>query len=220
VSNRLRSEPSGSEPEGEEAELAETEIHDVLRNDRRRLTIECLREAEDGRLSVRDLAEQVATLETGQDPAPRNKRQSVYVSLHQTHLPKLDDLGIVSYQSDAKMVTLQDRIRQVEVYMEIVPRYGLSWGEYYFALGLLGMLTSLAVLLGVPGVAALGITVVASGFFVVLMLSATYQVYDQQDRLVFSRLRELTREETPDAVLGSGDGGEGGERVESESDDD
>ncbi|MFC6938692.1 hypothetical protein ACFQE8_01800 [Salinirubellus sp. GCM10025818] len=190
MSNRLRSEPSGSEPEGEEAELAETEIHDVLRNDRRRLTIECLREAEDGRLSVRDLAEQVATLETGQDPAPRNKRQSVYVSLHQTHLPKLDDLGIVSYQSDAKMVTLQDRIRQVEVYMEIVPRYGLSWGEYYFSVGILGMLTTIAVLLGVPGIAAAGITAVAAAFFVILMGSATYQVYTQQDRMVFSRIRD------------------------------
>lgn len=181
MSNRLQ---AGAGESG----LAETEIHDVLRNDRRRLTLDCLREAENGRLSVRDLAEQVATLETGQDPAPRNKRQSVYVSLHQTHLPKLDQLGIVSYESDAKVVELEDRVREVEVYMEIVPRYGLSWGEYYFALGLLGMLTTIAVLLGVPGIAAAGITAVAAGFFVLLMVSATYQVYSQQDRLVFSRI--------------------------------
>jgi hypothetical protein len=186
-----------------ETELDAAEIHDVLRNDRRRLSLDCLREAEGGVMSVRELSERVATLETGEDPPPRNKRQSVYVSLHQTHLPKLDDLGIVVYDSDSKEVSLQGKMREVEVYMDVVPKYGLSWGEYYFALGLLGMLTSLAVLLGVPGVAALGITVVASGFFVVLMLSATYQVYDQQDRLVFSRLRELAREEAPDAVLDS-----------------
>ena len=185
MSNRL-----GSEPEPGETGLAETDIHDVLRNDRRRLAIDCLREAEKGRLSVRELAEQVATLETGQDPAPRDKRQSVYVSLHQTHLPKLDQLGIVSYESDAKIVDLEDRVREVEVYMEIVPRYGLSWGEYYFALGMLGMLTTIAALLGVPGIAAAGITVVATGFFIVLMGSATYQVYSQQDRVVFSRIRD------------------------------
>jgi hypothetical protein len=142
-------------------------------------------------MSVRALSETVATLETDEDPPPRNKRQSVYVSLHQTHLPKLDDLGIVVYDSDAKEVRLQNKMREVEVYMDVVPKYGLSWGEYYFALGLLGMLTTLAVLLGVPGVAALGITVLASGFFVVMMLSATYQVYDQQDRLVFSRIKGL-----------------------------
>jgi hypothetical protein len=160
-------------------------------------------------LSVRDLSEMVATLETGEDPPPRNKRQSVYVSLHQTHLPKLDELGIVVYDSDSKEVSLQRKMREVEVYMDVVPKYGLSWGEYYFALGLLGMLTTLAVLLGVPGVAALGITVLASGFFVVLMLSATYQVYDQQDRLVFSRLRGLVREDPVDGVTEMPDPNEG-----------
>jgi hypothetical protein len=194
--------PSG----GAGPELDAAEIHDVLRNDRRRLSLDCLREAEDGVMSVRELSERVATLEAGEDPPPRNKRQSVYVSLHQTHLPKLDDLGIVVYDSDPKEVSLQGKMREVEVYMDVVPKYGLSWGEYYFTLGLLGMLTSIAVLLGVPGVVSLGITVVTSGFFVVLMLSATYQVYDQQDRLVFSRLRELAREEAPDAVLESESG--------------
>jgi hypothetical protein len=194
--------PSG----GAGPELDAAEIHDVLRNDRRRLSLDCLREAEDGVMSVRELSERVATLEAGEDPPPRNKRQSVYVSLHQTHLPKLDDLGIVVYDSDPKEVSLQGKMREVEVYMDVVPKYGLSWGEYYFTLSLLGMLTSIAVLLGVPGVVSLGITVVTSGFFVVLMLSATYQVYDQQDRLVFSRLRELAREEAPDAVLESESG--------------
>ena len=154
-------------------------------------------------MSVRALSEAVATLETGEDPPPRNKRQSVYVSLHQTHLPKLDDLGIVVYDSESKEVSLQGKMREVEIYMDVVPKYGLSWGEYYFALGLLGMLTSLAVLLGVPGVAALGITAVASGFFVVLMLSATYQVYDQQDRLVFSRLLADSKTPEPDTPTGA-----------------
>ena len=197
MSNRLDSRGPG------DGELEAAEIHDVLRNDRRRLSLDCLRRTEDGTMSVRDLSERVATLETGEDPPPRNKRQSVYVSLHQTHLPKLDELGIVVYDSDAKEVTLQRKMREVEVYMDVVPKYGLSWGEYYFALGLLGMLTTLAVLLGVPGVAALGVTVVASGFFVLLMLSAAYQVYDQQDRLVFSRLR--TEEGAPEAVDDGGD---------------
>ena len=74
--------------------LESSQIHDILRNDRRRLAIKCLRENE-GTLSVRDLSEDVASRETGERPAPRDKRRSVYVSLHQTHLPKLDDLEIV-----------------------------------------------------------------------------------------------------------------------------
>jgi hypothetical protein len=180
--------PTGAD-EGPES-LDQGDIHDILRNDRRRLTIKCLQDRADGRMEVRELSEEVATLETGEDPPPRNKRQSVYVSLHQTHLPKLDKFGIVSYDSDAKEVTLEDRVRQIEVYMEIVPRYGLSWGEFYFGLGLLGMLTTLAVLLGVPGVEALGVTVTASTFFLILMLSAAWHVYSQQDRILFQRFRD------------------------------
>jgi len=175
--------------EKHDGKLDEGEIHDILRNDRRRLTINSLQEAEDGQMSVRDLSEQVAALETGEDPPPRDKRQSVYVSLHQTHLPKLDKHGIVEYDSDSKTVSLRERVREVEIYMEVVPRYGLSWGEFYFGLGLLGLLTTMAVLVGVPLVGALEVTAVASFFFVVLMLSATYHVYTQQDRILFQRFR-------------------------------
>jgi hypothetical protein len=175
------------DPPGFEA----SEIHDVLRNYRRRLTLDCLHESEVGTMSVRGFADGVTTLETGVDPPQRNKRQSVYVSLHQTHLPKLDYLGNLVYDSEAMEVSLQRRMRQVGVYIDVVLKYGLPWGGYYLALGLLEMLTTIAVLLGVPGVAALGITVVASGFLIVLMLSATYRPFDQQDRLLFARLRDL-----------------------------
>ncbi len=167
--------------------LDESDIHDVLRNNRRRLTIERLRQAGSA-VSVRQLSEEVATLETGEDPAPRNKRQSVYVSLHQTHLPKLDDLGVVEYDAESKEVSLTDRVEEIEVYMEVVPRYGLSWGEYYLALAMLGLLTTVSVAIGVPGVSVLQPTIVAAVFFVAFAVSATYHVYSQQDGLPFSRL--------------------------------
>jgi hypothetical protein len=64
-------------------------------------------------MRVRDLSEAVATLETAEDPPPRNKRQSVYVSLHQTHLPKLHELGIVTYDADSKAVTLSESAHEV-----------------------------------------------------------------------------------------------------------
>ena len=172
-----------------DGELEAAEIHDVLRNDRRRLALRCLQDASPNGLSVSQLSEAVASLETGEDPAPRDKRQSVYVSLHQTHLPKLDRLDIVTYNSDGQFVALADRAKEVTVYMEVVPEYGLSWGEYYFGLGLLGGLTTVAALVGVPGLSRIDIAVVALGFFAFLMGSAAYQVYSQQDRIVFQRLR-------------------------------
>ncbi len=109
-----------TEPETKR-ELDESQIHNVLRNERRRETIRYLRQAGDS-LAVDDLAEHIATLETGETPPPRNVRKSVYVSLHQTHLPKLDDLGIVEYDQRSKELLLKDRAREVEVYMEVVPQ--------------------------------------------------------------------------------------------------
>lgn len=173
----------------EQDDLAEGDIHELLRNQRRRLTIEALQETPENQMSVRALSEEIAAIETDEHPAPRNKRQSVYVSLTQTHLPKLAKFDVVDYDDDTKQIALTGRVKEVEIYMEVVPRYGLSWGELYFGLGLLGLLTVLAVLLGVPGIAAFNITLVASGFFVLLMLAAAYQVASQQDNVLLHRFR-------------------------------
>lgn len=175
----------GEKPD--DGDLDEATIHDVLRNDRRRLVIEALREGE-GTETVGDLAEIVAAREFGDDPPRKNKRQSVYVSLHQTHLPKLDTLDIVEYDADRGRVRLLERVREVEVYMEVVPEYGLSWGEFYFGWGLLGFLTLIAVRIGVPGLSTIEPLPIAGLFFSGLMIASAYHVYVQQDRIVFQRL--------------------------------
>ena len=93
-------------------ELSVSEVHDVLRNDRRRLVLERLRTARDAE-TVSDLAEHIGGVEAGESPPPRNVRQSVYVSLHQTHLPKLDELGVVDYDPDGKTVELAANAREL-----------------------------------------------------------------------------------------------------------
>lgn len=163
------------------------QIHDILRNDRRRLAIKCLRE-NSGQLTVRDLSEDVATRETGESPAPRDKRRSVYVSLHQTHLPKLDDLDIVRYDTDSKEVELRDRATEVTTYMEVVPRYGITWAEYYLILGLLGFGTVLSASLGTPLLGEIGTPIVAAAYLLILVGSAAYHV-TTQDRRLFEGLR-------------------------------
>ncbi|WP_228546099.1 DUF7344 domain-containing protein [Halegenticoccus tardaugens] len=167
--------------------LESTEIHDVLRNARRRRVLERLNES-GGSETVRELSEHVAGIEAGETPPPRNVRQSVYVSLHQTHLPKLDDLGIVSYDSDAKEVALAQHADEVTVYLEVVPKYGISWGEYYLGLGLLGLLVLLAESFGVPVIGGIDPTVLSGGFFSLIIVSSAYHITTQQCSL-FHRLR-------------------------------
>ena len=179
------SSSESAEERGDVGDLAETEIHDVLRNERRRLALERLSERSSP-ASVSDLAEHVAALEAGERPPPNNLRQSVYVSLHQTHLPKLDELGIVEYDTDEKTVELTDRAGQVTVYLEVVPRYGISRNELYLGLAVLGILLTLAAALGVPGFAAVAPGTWALVALALIATAATFYTA-KQGETVFDR---------------------------------
>ena len=47
-----------------------------------------------------------------------SQRQRVYISLYQTHLPKLDELGIIHYDNDRGLVTPTPTIREFAQYLE------------------------------------------------------------------------------------------------------
>lgn len=169
-------------------ELEPVDIHDVLSNERRQMILSLLRE-EAETMTARELSERIAELETGESPPPRNIRQSAYVSLHQTHLPKLDELGIVDYDQSAKTVHLNERAKQVSVYMETVPKYGISWSEYYVGTAIVGLLLVLGAQIGVPFIADIGTVVWAVLLFILIGVSGVYQTVQQGSSLLH-RLRE------------------------------
>lgn len=131
--------------------LSQAEIHDVLRNDRRREVLAMLQDRE-GEVSIRELAERIAAIESGEDPPPRNLRQSVYVSLHQTHLPKLDDLAIVDYDTNSKTVRLRDRSNAIEPYMgRVEPAVDRVPAWAYLVVGVTGTILVGGSIAAVPG---------------------------------------------------------------------
>lgn len=158
------------------AQLSNEEIHDVLRNERRRRVIDIL-QSSNGTVSVRELSEEIGSIEAESNPPPRNIKQSVYVSLLQTHLPKLNELGIIDYESDRKMVKVDGRLEDLSVYMETVPKYGLSKVEYYAALGLLGILTISAAEVGAPLFSMVPTPIWAYVFFSLIFISGLYHTY-------------------------------------------
>jgi len=169
---------------GSSVDLSPVEIHDVLSNERRKMVIDLLCEERTG-ISARHLSEYIAERETGESPPPRNKRQSAYVSLHQTHLPKLDELGIIEYDQSDKTVTLDDEARQqVSVYMETVPKYGLSWSEYYAGVSVFGLLLVSANAVGVPVIAGVDGVVWATAVLALVAASAVYQTARQGSSLL------------------------------------
>jgi hypothetical protein len=167
--------------------LSEHEIHDILRNERRARTLRYLRD-ERRTVTLRELAEALASAETGESPPPRNIRESVYNSLHQTHLPKLDELGIVEYESDRKLIHLCAAARQVELYMEVVPDHGVTWATYYRTLGVLSLAVVGLAGVGVPAFGALPAVAWVGGFLALFALSALYQSHDRR-RLDLGRFR-------------------------------
>lgn len=156
--------------------IPETEIHDLLRNERRQQVIKSLQDSV-GKTTLRDLSEAIAEYETGKSPPPKNIRNSVYNSLHQTHLPKLDQRGIVEYDSDRKTIRLTEDVRAVDVYMEVVTPYGITWSEYYSMLGTLSLLVVLAALIDVPLISAVDPVLWVTASLAVFGISLGYQVW-------------------------------------------
>lgn len=150
------------------------EIHDVLSNDRRWQVLELLSD-EDPR-DLRSLANDIAAAESSESPAPRQIRQSVYVTLHQNHLPKLDSLDIVEYDDTSKLVALGDRADEIDGYLDVVEREHLSGDEYQLGIVVLGLVTTLASAIGAPILATLQPVTYAATALVLLLVAMTLQM--------------------------------------------
>jgi hypothetical protein len=138
--------------------IDENEVYDVLRNERRREVLRRLAAA-DGTSTIGDLADGIAAAEADESPPPSDVRQSVYVSLHQTHLPKLDNLDVVRYDRDDRGVELLARGRTILERMEVDDDSDPSRAAVAVLIpAVLGLLVGLVGLAGVPGIAGVAAT--------------------------------------------------------------
>lgn len=159
------------------------EIFSLLSNHRRRFAIHYTKLHEDP-VEISDVAEQVAAWELDKNINELDyaERKRVYTSLQQTHLPTLDDAGMITFENGEVEAT--DQVEQLEVYMDIVPGDSIPWGEYYLGLAML----EVGVIGGV-GVGILPTGVIPELGWALLLLavflgSAAYHVYqNRQNRL-------------------------------------
>lgn len=127
----------------------------LLGNDRRLRVVHSLVEG-DEETTTRALATRIAEAEASAEPdtTADDLYKSVYVSLQQTHLPKLAKHGIVTYDSEANTVRPGPRLDEARVYVQpqtedqrdLPPALGL--------VAALGLVVVLAAQVGVPVVAA------------------------------------------------------------------
>ena len=162
--------------------MTECQIHGILANERRRAVIEQL-DASAGTVTVRDLSASIAESETGESPPPARVRESVYTSLHQTHLPKLHEVGVVEYDRERSLVHLRPAVRDVDRHMDVLNGMGITWGEYYRALGIFGLLLVIAALREFPVVGALDPLLWASGTLAAFAVSGAVQLWADRGRV-------------------------------------
>lgn len=117
--------------------LSYDEIFGICGNGRRRLALEYL-EAQGGSAPLSSLAENVAMeeTETPVDRLDRSERKSVYNSLYQTHVPQLEEAGVVDYDADESVVALGERFDEVEPYIGGDDRTAEPQSAHYMGLSL------------------------------------------------------------------------------------
>ncbi|MFW6458641.1 MAG: DUF7344 domain-containing protein [Halodesulfurarchaeum sp.] len=155
--------------------LPETEIYHVLSNPRRREVLSLLWERNEP-LTLREVSEEIAATEAGVRPAPRALKESVYNALHQTHLPKLHALGLVRYDPHRKVIETTAEAGQVARYMDFTMGIGITWGEYYRALGILGLFVIVGALVEVPILSIIDPLLSSTIFLLLFALSTGYQL--------------------------------------------
>lgn len=126
----------GRRSSADDEALPKDEIFDLMSNHRRRYVIHHCKQVREP-VSLSDLAEQVAAWEKDKtiDELGSAERKTVYTSLQQTHLPRLEHAGIITYEDGE--VELTNRTERLDIYLDIVPADSIPWGVYY--LGLSGL---------------------------------------------------------------------------------
>jgi hypothetical protein len=182
---------SASSERGRAGNLTKSDIFQLLQNERRRYVIQYLRR-HSGPVELGELATQVAAWEYDCDcpEISKKQRKRVYTTLQQTHLPKLDDVGIVAYDADQGIIERTPQTDELTVYLEIVPGREFPWREYYLSLGAVSLAILATLWGGIYPFTEISALVWATLLALVLTVSAAYHTFAG---------RELTLDDYPGA---------------------
>ena len=124
-------------------QLSKNDIFGILQNERRRYILKILREK--GEQSIRSLSEEIACLESGVKEPKSNFRKSIYSSLHQNHIPKMESMKIIAYNRNTDTIKLLPISHDFDIYIETVKKGDIPWSYFYLGLSILTGIGSLAI---------------------------------------------------------------------------
>lgn len=93
-------------------------LFDSLSNQRRRYALYCLYRYETP-MALADLTDEIIRMETDVPPtAVPEIRERAYTHLYHRHLPKLAEVGLVSFDMNENLVSLGDAADEVKPYLQ------------------------------------------------------------------------------------------------------
>ena len=129
----------------------EDDVFDVLANRRRRYVLRALAANPEVAYDIGDLAERVAAWENDRpvEEVSAAERKRVYTALQQSHLPKMEDAGVVRYEKDAGTVEATPALARFERFLGDGRDEGVPWSRLYLAVAVGGVVALAAASLGV-----------------------------------------------------------------------
>lgn len=163
--------------EADDADPTRQEMFETLSNERRRMVVHALQR--DGATTLRDLSRQVAAWEYDTDPdaVTSQQRRRLYNALQQSHLPKMDENGIVEYDDDRGTVEPTAALEDLELFLEVVPGKEISWSTYYTLVGVVCVSLIGAVTAGVYPFSLFGMTATALFCSLLVLVSGLVHRY-------------------------------------------
>jgi hypothetical protein len=108
VGDRPESNAPKENPDSTAGSSVRDELPSLLTNRRRRYVLYCLKTSEMP-MTLANLADGLVRRETDASPtAVQDERERIYVSLYHTHLPKLAEADLVSFDTDQNLVDLRE----------------------------------------------------------------------------------------------------------------
>ena len=156
--------------------MSKDEVFEMLQNERRRRILRYLLDADDV-MTIGELAERIAAVENDTSVAALNstQRKRVYVALYQTHLPKMDDVGVIDYDRDRGRVRIAENADLLTFYLDEQFEAGDDWHRRYLSLSVLGgALVVVGYALGGSGLLGPALALLVVGLFLCVSIAHMY----------------------------------------------
>lgn len=173
--------------EDNNTELTRDRIFDILSSPRRRYVLYFLR-SEPNPIQLTELAEHVAAWEndTTVEALSTQQRKRVYVSLYQTHLPKLAEAGLVDYDEESGDVETASKATEIDPLLG-EQRSRPTWYIYYFGLA---VLSTLLVVASIAGLAVPQVAIVMGIIALFVTLTVVHVAYEWRKQSPPAEFRE------------------------------